>query len=953
MTRFSARLLALTVAAGLLLTPVAAQAAPARPKATSPGVTANVTSMPILTWKKAARAKTYEVQIASDAGFNPAMNDVTTGNIRYVHTKVLPNGAYFWRLRSLDATGGASKWTPVRKFTKTWAALATLATPANLGVISYPSPVILRWSQVSGASTYLVSVAAGAPGGGVDAPGGVISSGALAINDSGKPISTSNTNFAISAALHSGTYYWQITPVDAEGHAGKPSAISSFVWTWNGATTPAVTDMVAGQEIFDPLFSWAPIPGAASYQVEVNIASGFAPGSRMLLADTYATSFAPTRTMPNNTYYWRIRGVDAQGQAGPWNNGPIFDKTYDQTVPQGPQDLHVEDTTGLRIVPSAAVNEPVVRWNTVPGARHYEVDLSCSGSGSGHYETANTAWTPFAQLLPGDFPNRFHAPGIGLGTGTPPAGNCTATVRAVADDAIDSSSIFGPSASVAFTVGGQGSFSNPAVDCTPSVPSCVGRMTAANVRSPGSGTSVNKSPLICWKPADFDATASAVTPSDGYWVAIARDPNFSTIVQWAYTTETCFAPRSPLVDEATLYYWQVIPTLSTNPPTYYDPTAGNEGGFFSPPSFQHASTPPTPVSPVGGASASGPVVFHWNPVPEQVRNYTIEVAQDDSFSTILESATTDATAYSATTTYPVGATVFWRVRANNDDAKGLAWSATSSFVQTLPIPTITTTDAFSGETFPALTWNPVPGAVSYEVQDVWPDASVHLTSNIPSTAVSYTKMTGTGHGTVQVRAVFPGNFKSAYTPTRDVVHTIGEPQGAHTLFTKKSGALTLVWKAKPNAKQYKVQIGRGTSFLTTVVDDTTDEPLYTPLLTQQDFTDGGLLYWRVAAIDPDGNVGGYSRPVKLTLLARMNLTAGGPPARKTRGLFTVTVTMPNGKPLKAAKVRIAGAGISSITRITNKKGIATFTIKPLKKGSIGIRGTKNKYRTALLTVPIT
>jgi hypothetical protein len=255
MTRLSARLLALTVAAGLLLTPVTSQAAPARPKATSPGVTANVTTMPILTWNKAARAKTYEVQIASDAGFNPALVDVTTGNIRYIHTKVLPNGAYFWRLRSLDANGGASKWSSVRKFTKKWAALATLSTPANLGVISYPSPAILRWSQVSGASTYLVSVAAGASGGGVDAPGGIISTGALAFNEGGKPISTSNTNFAISAALHPGTYYWQITPVDSQGHPGKASAISSFVWTWSGATTPAVADMVPGTEIFDPLFS--------------------------------------------------------------------------------------------------------------------------------------------------------------------------------------------------------------------------------------------------------------------------------------------------------------------------------------------------------------------------------------------------------------------------------------------------------------------------------------------------------------------------------------------------------------------------------------------------------------------------------------------------------------------------------------------------------------------------
>ncbi len=950
MTRFSARLLALTVAAGLLLTPVAAQAAPARPKATSPGVTANVTTMPILTWKKAARAATYEVQIASDAGFNPAMIDVTTGNVRYIHNKVLPNGAYFWRLRSLDKNGGASKWTPVRKFTKKWAALATLATPANLGVISYPSPVILRWSQVSGAATYLISVAGGAPGGGVDAPGGIISSGALAINDGGKPISTTNTNFAISSSLHPGTYYWQITPVDAEGHAGKPSSISSFVWTWNGATTPSVSDMVAAQEIFDPLFTWAPILGAASYQLEVNADPGFAPGSRMMSANTNSTSFAPAQSLPDNSYYWRVRGVDPQGQAGPWNNGAAFDKAWDRTIPAGPQNLRVYNSKLEPIGFAGNVDEPVVMWNTVPGARTYEVQVLC-GTDLHSYATSNTVWTPRTDAFPDPRPGIFQAPGWNFKSDNPGlTGNCTVSVRAYADNAIDGSAQAGPFASVDFHAGSEG-FTNPPNSC--GSPGCAGRLNPAiDIVSTQNGTTVGKNPLLCWKPADMDGTG-AVRASVGYWVAIARDSNFATPVEAAYTKEPCYAPSQSLVDEGTSYYWQVVPvdTGNTLLPAFVG--ASGVGGFTTTPTFQHRSVPPTPISPIGGASTSGVVVFHWGVVPEEVSSYTIEVAQDDSFSTILESATTDATAYAATTTYPVGATVYWRVRANNNDGKGLAWSGTQTFVQTLPVPTITTQEAFSGETFPALTWNPVPGAVSYEVQDVWPDASVHVTSNIPSTAVSYTRMTGTGHGTVQVRAVFPGNFKSAYTPTRDVVHTIGEPQGAHTLFTKKTGALTLVWKAKPNAKQYKVQIGRGTSFLSTVVDDTTDEALYTPLLTQQDFTDGGLLYWRVAAVDPDGNVGGFSRPVKLTLMARMVLTAGGAPARKTRGVFTVTVTMPNGKPLKAAKVRIAGAGISSITRITNKKGVATFSIRPTKKGAIGIRGTKNKYRTALLTVPIT
>ena len=265
-------------------------------------------------------------------------------------------------------------------------------------------------------------------------------------------------------------------------------------------------------------------------------------------------------------------------------------------------------------------------------------------------------------------------------------------------------------------------------------------------------------------------------------------------------------------------------------------------------------------------------------MPEQVKNYTIEVAQDDSFSTILESATTDATAYSATQTYPVGATVYWRVRANNDDSKGLAWSGTSSFVQALPVPAITTAQPFLGATFPALTWTPVDGATSYEVQDVWPDASVHVTSNIPSTAVSYTKMTGTGHGTVQVRAVF-GNVKSAYTPARDVVHTIAEPGGTKTQLINKPGklALTFSWNTKTNAKQYKVQVSRTPGFVQPFLDDQTDQASYTPVLTQQDFIDGGVMYWRVAVIDPDSNTGAFSKAKKFTLLARMQVQLGTSP----------------------------------------------------------------------------
>ena len=341
-------------------------------------------------------------------------------------------------------------------------------------------------------------------------------------------------------------------------------------------------------------------------------------------------------------------------------------------------------------------------------------------------------------------------------------------------------------------------------------------------------------------------------------------------------------------------------------------------------------------------------------MPEQVHNYTIEIAKDESFSTILESNTTDATSYSATQTYPVGTTAFWRVRANNDDSKGLAWSGVSSFVQTLPVPAITTAAPFAGATFPALTWTPVVGATGYQVQDVYPDRSAHLTSNIPSTGVSYTKMTGVGHGTVQVRAIFGNGLKSAYTAPRGVDHTIAEPGGTKTLLINKPGklALTFAWNTKTNVKQYKVQVSRNPGFTAPFLDEATDQSSYTPLLTQQDFIDGGVMYWRVAVIDPDGNIGAFSKAKKFTTLARMAVTLSGTPPKGQRAVVTITVVDAKSKPVKKASVKLRGAGVKTGAHKTNKKGIATFSIKPTKAANLVVTVNKKLYKVATTSIAV-
>ena len=81
-------------------------------------------------------------------------------------------------------------------------------------------------------------------------------------------------------------------------------------------------------------------------------------------------------------------------------------------------------------------------------------------------------------------------------------------------------------------------------------------------------------------------------------------------------------------------------------------------------------------------------------------------------------------------------------------------------------------------------------------------------------------------------------------------------------------------------------------------------PRYTPVLTQQDFLDGGVMYWRVAVIDPDGNVGAFSKAKKFTLLARMQVQFTGQQAHGARQSSSSACSTPRASRVKGAAVKL-------------------------------------------------
>ena len=112
------------------------------------------------------------------------------------------------------------------------------------------------------------------------------------------------------------------------------------------------------------------------------------------------------------------------------------------------------------------------------------------------------------------------------------------------------------------------------------------------------------------------------------------------------------------------------------------------------------------------------------------------------------------------------------------------------------------------------------------------------------------------------------------------------------------------------------------------------------------------MYWRVAVIDPDGNLGAFSKAKKFTLLARLQVQLSGQPPKGQRAVVTVVVANVKGKPVAKAAVKLRGAGVSTGTRRTDKKGVVTFSVKPTQAGNLTAVVSKKLFKVATTAVPI-
>jgi large repetitive protein len=237
-------------------------------------------------------------------------------------------------------------------------AVAPTEAPTLLGPVDGAQTAgnpVLTWTSVPGAVKYRVQVSATAA---FTLP---------VAYTADVPVTTSTPPTELPNAV----LYWRVAATDGSvSGVGGWSQILTFKKTVGAAPTvvaPAdgTTFAYPGQT---PILRWSPLPGAKSYNVEIDDEDGFTSAP---VVSTANTAYAVTTGLTFGTrYYWRVSGVTPNGNATSASEARSFLVSW----PVDPTHAGFDGKPDLTGPPSGTlvpVNDVVLTWAPVPGAAHY------------------------------------------------------------------------------------------------------------------------------------------------------------------------------------------------------------------------------------------------------------------------------------------------------------------------------------------------------------------------------------------------------------------------------------------------------------------------------------------------------------------------------------------------------------------------------------------------------
>ena len=339
-----------------------------------------------LWWYNSQGSKGYIIELDTAADFSsPLLRTITLTrdssntsttqwgwtlyNLRYGTT-------YHWRVRSYNSVD-TSGWSAVRTLTTT--NKVALVSPSNGATGRAVGGQYIYWDNSEGATRYLIQIDTSA----------TFSSPLLqSITSNRDSSNTSATSWGwnLNDLRYGTTYYWRVKAYHY-ADSSEWSDVWHFTTVYNTTELPVLLSPAndsVGVEFNAVSFVWQAMDNMQGYHYEVSPHSTF--DTLVASGNTTLTFTAMLGATPSTTYYWRVRGYNAQGNTQ-WSNTWHF--TTADVMLTAP--VHAAPADG-----ASTAADVDIAWHPVFGAVTYDLQVSLDNTFGGAVSNFNTADTHYA-----------------------------------------------------------------------------------------------------------------------------------------------------------------------------------------------------------------------------------------------------------------------------------------------------------------------------------------------------------------------------------------------------------------------------------------------------------------------------------------------------------------------------------------------------------------------------